>query len=185
MELSGDPELLREGGDPAREEESRLDEKGEPAESVVSAPGGLSLPVGPLPSGGRLAGGRWSVWRRYAFSSSNSATLCSRAYARVTFDINLRRQTRGKIIIPGGEQRVSHERRVERRGRGSAEDCHCVFVLAWNSTWRRKGRGWVVFSAVMKTLAYKGHRNGSRGTRMGPNPSQIESESCGGKQAAP
>lgn len=85
MEPSGEPVLLREGGDPAREEESRLEEKGEPAESVASAPAGLSLPVGPLPSGGRLAGGRWSVWRRYAFSSSNSVTLCSRAYTRTTF----------------------------------------------------------------------------------------------------
>ena len=40
---------------------------------------GLSLPVGPLPSGGRLAGGRLSAARRVLFSSSSSATLFSRA----------------------------------------------------------------------------------------------------------
>ena len=41
---------------------------------------GLSLPVGPLPSGGRLAGGRLSAARRVLFSSSSSATLFSKAY---------------------------------------------------------------------------------------------------------
>ena len=40
---------------------------------------GLSLPVGPLPRGGRLAGGRLSAARRALFSSSSSATLFSRA----------------------------------------------------------------------------------------------------------
>ena len=40
---------------------------------------GLSFPVGPLPRGGLLAGGRFRAARRLAFSSSNSATRCSRA----------------------------------------------------------------------------------------------------------
>lgn len=40
---------------------------------------GLSLPVGPLPSAGRLAGGRWRAARRVSFSSSSSATRCSKA----------------------------------------------------------------------------------------------------------
>ena len=41
---------------------------------------GLSLPVGPLPSGARLAGGRLRAARRALFSSSSSATLDSRAW---------------------------------------------------------------------------------------------------------
>jgi hypothetical protein len=40
---------------------------------------GLSLPVGPLPSAGLLAGGRFKAARRLPFSSSSSATRCSRA----------------------------------------------------------------------------------------------------------
>lgn len=54
-------------------------------ESPVSAGGdlllalGLSLPVGPLPRGGRLARGRLSAARRVLFSSSSSETRCSRA----------------------------------------------------------------------------------------------------------
>ena len=40
---------------------------------------GLSLPVGPLPSAGLLAGGRWRAALRVSFSSSSSATRCSRA----------------------------------------------------------------------------------------------------------
>ena len=40
---------------------------------------GLSLPVGPLPRTGRLAGGRLRAARRVLFSSSNSETRCSRA----------------------------------------------------------------------------------------------------------
>lgn len=43
---------------------------------------GLSLPVGPLPSGARLAGGRLSAARRVLFSSSSSATLFSRAWRK-------------------------------------------------------------------------------------------------------
>lgn len=43
---------------------------------------GLSLPVGPLPSGSLLAGGRFKAARRLPFSSSNSATRCSRAYIK-------------------------------------------------------------------------------------------------------
>lgn len=41
---------------------------------------GLSLPVGPLPRGGRLAGGRLSAARKELFSSSSSATRCSKAW---------------------------------------------------------------------------------------------------------
>lgn len=40
---------------------------------------GLSFPVGPLPRGSLLAGGRFKAARRLPFSSSNSATRCSRA----------------------------------------------------------------------------------------------------------
>ena len=40
---------------------------------------GLSFPVGPLPRGGLLAGGKFKAARRLPFSSSNSATRCSRA----------------------------------------------------------------------------------------------------------
>ena len=40
---------------------------------------GLSLPVGPLPRGGRLAGGRLRAARSALFSSSSSVTLFSRA----------------------------------------------------------------------------------------------------------
>jgi len=40
---------------------------------------GLSLPVGPLPSGMRFAGGRFSAARRVLFSSSSSVTLVSNA----------------------------------------------------------------------------------------------------------
>ena len=40
---------------------------------------GLSFPVGPLPRGSLLAGGRFKAARRLLFSSSNSATRCSRA----------------------------------------------------------------------------------------------------------
>jgi len=40
---------------------------------------GLSFPVGPLPKGDRLEGGRLSAWRYCPFSSSSSATLCSKA----------------------------------------------------------------------------------------------------------
>ena len=40
---------------------------------------GLSLPVGPFPNEGRLAGGKFIAARSALFSSSNSATLCSNA----------------------------------------------------------------------------------------------------------
>lgn len=42
-------------------------------------PFGLSLPVGPLPRSGRLAGGRLSAARSVLFSSSSSEQRCSRA----------------------------------------------------------------------------------------------------------
>ena len=41
---------------------------------------GLSFPVGPLPKAGRLEGGRLRAWRYCSFSSSSSATRCSRAW---------------------------------------------------------------------------------------------------------
>ena len=40
---------------------------------------GLSFPVGPLPNGDRLEGGRLRAWRYCSFSSSSSATRCSKA----------------------------------------------------------------------------------------------------------
>jgi hypothetical protein len=40
---------------------------------------GLSFPVGPLPNAGRLEGGRLRAWRYCSFSSSSSATRCSKA----------------------------------------------------------------------------------------------------------
>jgi len=43
---------------------------------------GLALPVGPLPNAGRVEGGRLSAWRNCSFSSSSSATLCSKAWYR-------------------------------------------------------------------------------------------------------
>lgn len=41
---------------------------------------GLSFPVGPFPSEGRLAGCKFIAARSALFSSSNSVTLCSNAY---------------------------------------------------------------------------------------------------------
>lgn len=40
---------------------------------------GLSFPVGPLPRGSLFAGGRLRAARRVLFSSSSSATRCSKA----------------------------------------------------------------------------------------------------------
>ena len=54
---------------------------------VVGGGFGLSFPVGPLPRGSLLAGGRFKAARRLLFSSSNSATRCSSACAR---DMNVR-----------------------------------------------------------------------------------------------
>jgi hypothetical protein len=51
------------------------DGRGAGAEDVL----GLSLPVGPLPRGALFAGGRFKAARRLPFSSSSSATRCSRA----------------------------------------------------------------------------------------------------------
>ena len=45
----------------------------------VYAAFGLSFPVGPLPKAGRVEGGSLSAWRYCSFSSSSSATLCSKA----------------------------------------------------------------------------------------------------------
>jgi hypothetical protein len=67
--------------EPARLADSRAeacDGRGGGAEDGL----GLSLPVGPLPSGGLFAGGRFKAARRFPFSSSNSATRCSRACGR-------------------------------------------------------------------------------------------------------
>jgi hypothetical protein len=65
------------------EEPPRLTESRAPAwdgrEAGADVALGLSLPVGPLPRGGLFAGGRFKAARRLAFSSSNSATRCSRA----------------------------------------------------------------------------------------------------------
>ena len=43
----------------------------------------LSFPVGPRPRGTRFAGGKLRAQRRLSFSSSSSATRCSRAFERV------------------------------------------------------------------------------------------------------
>ena len=63
---------------------ARDEDESEPSVMIVGCARGvygfgLSLPVGPLPSGGRLAGGRLSAARSVLFSSSSSATLFSRA----------------------------------------------------------------------------------------------------------
>jgi hypothetical protein len=67
--------------DPARLTESRA-EAWDGREWGPPGPFGLSLPVGPLPRGALLAGGRFKAARRLPFSSSSSATRCSRAYRR-------------------------------------------------------------------------------------------------------
>ena len=62
--------------DPALLTDSRsVDTRGGRADSRFA----LSFPVGPLPSGGLLAGGRFKAARRLPFSSSSSATRFSRA----------------------------------------------------------------------------------------------------------
>jgi hypothetical protein len=76
--VDGDREpFLVEDGDAGSDEwpgESRA------ALLLLVASLGLSLPVGPFPRGGRLAGGRLRATRRQPFSSSSSATLCSNAW---------------------------------------------------------------------------------------------------------
>ena len=64
--------------DPPRLTASRA-EAWDVREGGAPPPFGLSFPVGPLPSGALLAGGRFKAARRLPFSSSNSATRCSRA----------------------------------------------------------------------------------------------------------
>lgn len=62
---------------------------------------GLSLPVGPLPSAGRFAGGRLSAARSVLFSSSSSATRFSRACEKVNGSARAVRRT-GHVGAGGG-----------------------------------------------------------------------------------
>jgi hypothetical protein len=73
--LDGDKEFARVDGESM--DESRLHCGWERAPRSKFF--GLSLPVGPFPRGGRLAGGKFSSCRKQAFSSSSSETLCSKA----------------------------------------------------------------------------------------------------------
>jgi hypothetical protein len=59
----GETEVWREGGESALEEDPRLEVNGEALDARLGD-AGLSFPVGPLPSGGLLDGGRFRAWRR-------------------------------------------------------------------------------------------------------------------------
>lgn len=72
-----DSDLLGDGDSPIGEESRLLDVDCET--EGLSRDFGLSFPVGPLPSVGRLAGGKLSAARRQLFSSSSSDTRISRA----------------------------------------------------------------------------------------------------------
>lgn len=79
----GDRELVRV------DEESAADDSESPPENrsrrlgmLASNDLGLSLPVGPLPKGGRSSGGHPTIFLRRAFSTSSSETLCSKAYLK-------------------------------------------------------------------------------------------------------
>lgn len=77
----GDREfVLVEAGESksARDDSRLLADEGYERE-LPSTTLGRSLPVGPFPSVGRLAGGRLSAARSVEFSSSSSVTLCSKA----------------------------------------------------------------------------------------------------------
>lgn len=83
MEVTSDGDrefvLVEAGESRSASDDSRLlaDEGYE--REVPSRTLGRSLPVGPFPSDGRLAGGRLSAARSVVFSSSNSVTRCSNA----------------------------------------------------------------------------------------------------------
>jgi hypothetical protein len=70
-----DSDLLGDGDSPIGEESRLLVD----CDVGLSRDFGLSFPVGPLPSVGRLAGGKFSAARRQLFSSSSSDTRSSRA----------------------------------------------------------------------------------------------------------
>lgn len=72
-----DSDLLGDGDSPIGEESRLLDVDCDTG--ALSRVFGLSFPVGPLPSAGRLAGGKFSAARRQLFSSSSSHTRISRA----------------------------------------------------------------------------------------------------------
>lgn len=59
---------------------------------------GLSLPVGPFPSEGLLAGGKFIAARSALFSSSNSATLCSNAYKGILSERDILRGIKFEIL---------------------------------------------------------------------------------------
>jgi hypothetical protein len=77
----GESELVRGGEESATSvsESWPLEKKSVWAPSLSNILG-LSLPVGPLPKGGRVSGGQPTIFLRRAFSVSSSDTLCSRAY---------------------------------------------------------------------------------------------------------
>lgn len=81
LTTEGEADSERPGeGDSATGEDSRLLEEDDwAATGVVSRDLDLSLPVGPLPSDGRLAAGRLSAALKQLFSSSSSDTRNSRA----------------------------------------------------------------------------------------------------------
>ena len=74
----GEMELARDPGEfPSDEPQPELNPRD--CEWLPSYVLPLSFPVGPFPSGTLDEGGRRSAKRRQLFSSSNSATLCSKA----------------------------------------------------------------------------------------------------------
>jgi hypothetical protein len=77
----GERELVRVDEESAIDDsEPRLENKSKRLGMLPSNDLGLSLPVGPLPKGGRSSGGHPTIFLRRAFSTSSSETLCSRAY---------------------------------------------------------------------------------------------------------
>src|SRR5262245_47923092 len=82
--VAGDREFVLVEEGEAASEDSRLVELivcayAGPSKEPLSKDFGLSLPVGPLPSAGRFAGGKLRAARKQLFSSSSSETLCSSA----------------------------------------------------------------------------------------------------------
>lgn len=84
LTMDGEADSERSGeGEPPTGEDSRLFEEVDcAAMGVVSRDFGLSLPVGPFPSDGRLAAGKLSAALKQLFSSSSSDTRNSKAWKR-------------------------------------------------------------------------------------------------------
>jgi hypothetical protein len=81
-EGEADSERSGEGDSPTGEDSRLLEEVDWVAIGVLSRDLGLSLPVGPFPSDGRLAAGKLSAALKQLFSSSSSDTRNSRAWKR-------------------------------------------------------------------------------------------------------